>query len=342
MFRHLTKQPIKLRAYDLIPDIEWWDLPFLLPEKKSFSPYWVKDEKGNDIHKLPQEIKFEDFKITDKDFLSNKINIYVQHPIPIKNENIEKMNKMNLPVFLTEKERKRIRRLRRVDKEKDKQEKIKIGLLKAPEPKLKFNNFMRILGDAAVQDPSQIEKKVRKAYEERYNRMMRENEARKLTKDQKSDKFKRKFERDGKKETKACLFKIEDLRDRRHRFKVNRTAQQLYITGLCLIGKKNLTGKLPNLILAEGGPLALKRYKNLLLRRIKWDKSKMEVDNEDKNNINDDNVVDTKCELVWEGTLKKRSFDSWKTREFRSEVEAQKILSEKGFEHLWNIIKSNN
>ena len=94
--------------------------------------------------------------LEDNKFLKEKINIYIQHPVPIKNEHLERINKMNLPVFLTVKERKRIRKLRRLEKEKDKQEKMKLGLLKPPEPKLKFNNFMRILGDEAIQDPSQV------------------------------------------------------------------------------------------------------------------------------------------------------------------------------------------
>jgi U4/U6 small nuclear ribonucleoprotein PRP3 len=103
------------------------------------------------------------------------------------------MNKVNLPVFLTLKERKKLRRLRRLEKEKDKQIKQKLGLVKPPKPKLKYNNMMRIIGDLAVADPSQADRMVRSAYQERYKKMMKDNETRKLTKEQKADKLKRKF-----------------------------------------------------------------------------------------------------------------------------------------------------
>jgi U4/U6 small nuclear ribonucleoprotein PRP3 len=339
--RHKTKQPLKLRAIDLVPDVEWWDLPLLPKGKKSFSPYWQKDENGHDIYRPASEIKFEDFKLKEGDYLKDPISIYIQHPVPIKNDYIEKTSKVNLPVFLTKHERKRIRRIRRTEKEKDKQEKMKLGLLKPPEPKLKFNNFMRIIGDSAIQDPSQAERKVRKAYAERFATMMKDNESRKLTDEQKAEKVKRKFDRDSKKEVRACLFKIEDMTDRRKRFKVHTMSQQLYLTGQCLIAKKSLGGKFPSLVYVEGGPLAIKKYKNLLLRRIKWDKNITQNTENADNNINPLEYRNTsKCALVWEGVLKTRQYDKWKINEFRSETDAKKFLNEKGVGHYWNLILS--
>jgi U4/U6 small nuclear ribonucleoprotein PRP3 len=339
--RHDSRQPLKLTAIDLVPDIEWWDIELLPSDKKCFSPYWIKDEKGNFIHKPPSEIDHNDFKVNEKDFNLNKIDIYIHHPVPIKNDYFEKMNKINMPVFLTKKEKKRIHKIRRSEKEKEKQEKIKLGLMKPPEPKLKFNNFMNILADAAVQDPSQIQKVVKKAYEKRYAKMMKENESRKLTKQQKSEKVKRKWDRDSKKELKACLFKIEDLTDKRNRFKVNWNSEQLYLTGQCLISKKNLLTKYPSMIYVEGGALAIKKYKNLLLRRIRWDKSKPIEDEEMSDTVNQTEYkINPKCLLVWEGTIKKRLYDKWRLNTFRSETDAKKKLSEKNLEHYWNLILS--
>lgn len=283
-----------------------------------------------------------------------------------------------MPVFLTEKERKRIRRLRRQEKEKDKQEKIRLGLQKPDEPKLKFSNFMNILADSAVLDPSQIERKVRKAYEERYKKMMSENEKNKLTKEQKAEKIRKKFEKDIKKDCKACLFKITNLLDRKNKFKIDTNAQQLYLTGVCITNKRNNAEKIPSFIYVEGGPLALKKFKILLLRRIKWENSNIanNFHNNGKNNIkmknilnengneedilmNNDNLIEEKtenngninkndtelknsknCMLVWEGTIKKRSFEKWKLMEVTSEIRARKILSDKGMEHYWNLLLS--
>ena len=162
-------------------------------------------------------------------------------------------------MFLTDKEKKKLRKLRRAEKEKEKQEKMKLGLIKPPPAKLKFNNFMRILGDEAIQDPSKIEKEVKKAYEERYQLMMKSNEERKLTKDQKADKIRRKFERDIKKDCKACLFRIDDLSDVKKKFKLDMNAKQLFLTGICIFNNKNSGLGLPNLLLVEGGPLAIKK-----------------------------------------------------------------------------------
>ena len=61
-----------------------------------------------------------------------------------------------LPVFLTKKERKRVRKAAREEKEREKRDKMMMGLIPAPEPKFKLSNFMKILGDQAVADPSKV------------------------------------------------------------------------------------------------------------------------------------------------------------------------------------------
>lgn len=106
---------------------------------------------------------------------------------------------------------------------------------------------------------------------------MSENEAKKLTKEQRHEKIRRKFERDIKKECRACLFKIEDLSDKRIKFKLDKNAQQLYLTGICIYANKAHTNGLPSLLLVEGGPLAIKKYKTLMLRRIKWFEKKVQI-----------------------------------------------------------------
>jgi U4/U6 small nuclear ribonucleoprotein PRP3 len=66
-----------------------------------------------------------------------------------------------LPVFLTKRETKKLRRQNRREAWKEKQEKIRIGLEPPPEPKVKMSNMMRVLGQQAVQDPTKIEAHVR-------------------------------------------------------------------------------------------------------------------------------------------------------------------------------------
>lgn len=64
-------------------------------------------------------------------------------------------------VMLTAKERKKLRRQNRAEALKEEQEKIRLGLIPPPEPKVKISNLMRVLGTEAVQDPTKIEEYVR-------------------------------------------------------------------------------------------------------------------------------------------------------------------------------------
>lgn len=66
----------------------------------------------------PKRFPYPD--ITENDFYVDKITHYIQHPKKIKNEYIEQIEKMVVPIHLTEKEKKKLRRMKRIDKEKDK------------------------------------------------------------------------------------------------------------------------------------------------------------------------------------------------------------------------------
>lgn len=64
-------------------------------------------------------------------------------------------------------ERKKLRTQRRVEREKEKQELVRQGLLEPPPPKVKIGNLMRVLGEQAVADPTAIEAQVRGQMAER-------------------------------------------------------------------------------------------------------------------------------------------------------------------------------
>lgn len=79
----------------------------------------------------------------------------------------EPLSQQYLKVYLTTKEKKKIRRQNRKEVLKEKTEKIRLGLEKAPEPKVKISNLMRVLGNEAIQDPTKMEAHVRKQMAER-------------------------------------------------------------------------------------------------------------------------------------------------------------------------------
>ena len=113
---------------------------------------------------------------------------------------------------------------------------------------------------------------------------------------------------------------------------------------------------LPNMIVVEGGPRAIKKYKRLMLRRVNWnEKSKKRIaNNEEGSSTNpEQESVDTnqqeeidgvkesrdrQCFLVWEGLVKKKTFDKWRVVDIRSENEAKRLLAERGCEHYWSMI----
>ena len=74
---------------------------------------------------------------------------YVQHPVTVKAIGGDRPE-VPLPMYLTKKERKRIRKTAREEREREKRDKMMMGLLPAPEPKFKLSNFMKVLGDQAV------------------------------------------------------------------------------------------------------------------------------------------------------------------------------------------------
>jgi len=87
---------------EAIPDVEWWD-EFLLPPNST-------------------EKRFPSEDINESDIYMERITHFVQHPVPVRNQKIEDINKMVMPVYLTDKEKKKLCRNKRIEKEKDKQE----------------------------------------------------------------------------------------------------------------------------------------------------------------------------------------------------------------------------
>ena len=50
-------------------------------------------------------------------------------------------------------------------------------------------------------------------------------------------------------------------------------------------------------------------------------------------------IIGDNCEILWEGVLKSRVCDDWKIHEIKSEADAIRLLSQKGLENMWNLIK---
>ncbi|KAL0321945.1 UNVERIFIED_CONTAM: protein RDM16 [Sesamum calycinum] len=139
--RVITKEKPK----ESIPDVEWWDVPFL--------------QSGTYGDIVDGNIREEIIKM-------EKITIYVEHPRPIEPP-AEPAPPPPQPLKLTKKEQKKLRTQRRLAREKDRQEMIRLGVVEPPKPKVKMSNLMKVLGSEATQDPTKLEMEIRSAAAER-------------------------------------------------------------------------------------------------------------------------------------------------------------------------------
>ena len=276
----LKRVSVRVKRHDPIPDVEWWDAPFLKEGEKSYLPKdsantsMVEEETEGDrneygsLQMLKSNLQLLNNLECASSFKLDKISALVEHPAAFRN-NLTGQH-IIIPTYLTKDERKKIRRQKRLEREKDKQDKIKLGLIQPPPPKLKLSNYMKILGDEAVADPTRVEREVQKQVADRLKAHKERNAKKKLTKEQKADKILRKLKRDSALECRVAIFRVADMSNRSNRFKVDQNANQLAINGFCFVVDKNRGLNIPSVVIVEGGPKAIKFYKKLMLRRIKW------------------------------------------------------------------------
>lgn len=293
------------------PQCEWWDEDYLT--NKSY------DER---------------FKLDGDE---TKITLYIQNPVPIPPPSTTYAPPAR-PVMMTAKEMSKARRLRRAEEQKDKRGKILLGLMPPDPPKIKLGNLMKVLTSEAVRDPTAVERRVRKEVDARRNKHEQDNEARKLTKEERHAKDSEKRAADvAKTGIHCCLFRIANLNNPSHRFKVLRNAQQLELSGIVILNPRT------NIVIVEGGLQAIKRYKRLMTVRIDW------TDNSRNSTLRQGNVEmkegteepedlsGNTCELIWEGELRTPNFKKWiGVREASNDAAARQWLG-KGAENFWRL-----
>ncbi|GMH63771.1 hypothetical protein TrST_g12045 [Triparma strigata] len=325
--------------------MEWWDYDLCPKEtldevsraEKARSAR-IMDSKSNSTTESTQpEIKLDVAKIFKSlDYTQAKTHKLVEHPIPVKPLNWSNKPPPQPTVYLTQKERKRQRRLNRAEKLQDLRDKQALGLVDAPEQKLTLANFMKVMGDSAVMDPSKMEAVVQKQIQARQDKHMADNEARKLTKEQKDEKKAKKRLEDTSKGLSVAAFFVLDISHRLHRAKVDLTAQQNNLSGIVLECKD-----LGCVLVVEGGSKAIKRYTRLITHRMKWsgdgdedsDSEEEELE-EGRNGVqlskyNPNNYA----KVLWSGSALHRKFQGFKFLQSFSEKEAKQHL--KDYSHLY-------
>ena len=170
-----------------------------------------------------------------------------------------------LPMYLTKKERKRIRKQARAERENEKRDKIMMGLIPAPEPKFKLSNFMKLIGDQAVADPSKVEQKVMQQMRQRIMNHEMRNLAAKLTPAERKQKTLRKLQEDTSRQVHVAVFRVANFSNPKHRFKVDVNAQQHFLSGLVVLNQENK--EKCNVVITEGGPKGVRKMINLMTKR---------------------------------------------------------------------------
>lgn len=289
-------------------EFEWWDVPFLR----------TSESESNNI-------KFT----LAYDLLGNLI----QRPSLNTHTHAHSRTseETNLKIYLTEDERKKLRRQRRLEAQKEVQEKIALGLIAPPPPKVKLSSLPRMLaqpgnalGDESVQDPTRIAAEIRAQSAARHDIHEKSNAERKLTDEERAIKKFKKFAELDAEEVHVAVFKLNDrLEDGAKRFKVLINAEQNHLHG------RSLTTPNFTLIIVEGGPKGIKRYTRLLQERLEPSHPSW-------------------CQLLWTGTQPAKSEKllaagkPFQMKMVEKNFEAVEYLEQWGYKHFWPLASSSS
>uniref|UniRef100_A0A673W0M9 U4/U6 small nuclear ribonucleoprotein Prp3 n=1 Tax=Salmo trutta TaxID=8032 RepID=A0A673W0M9_SALTR len=308
--------PKKMLGDGQVPIIEWWD-SYILPSNIDLP-----------LHHFP------DFLSTETNFVTMElfgVTNLVEHPAQISPPVDTDKPGVTLGVYLTKKEQKKLRRQTRREGQKELQEKVRLGLMPPPEPKVRISNLMRVLGTEAVQDPTKVEAHVRAQMAKRQKAHEEANAARKLTTEQRKEKKVKKLKEDLSLGVHISVYRIRNLHNPAKKFKVEANANQLYLTGTVVLHRD------VNMVVVEGGPKAQKKFKRLMLSRIKW-----EEHNSKRDDADDETKKNNRCSLVWEGTAKERNYGEMKFKQCPTENMAREHFKKHGTEHYWDLALSQS
>ncbi|BFZ55030.1 U4/U5/U6 small nuclear ribonucleoprotein prp3 [Savitreella phatthalungensis] len=271
------------------PDVEWWDKPLV----------------GEAYPKHKDEL---DRILGDA---GTAVTRAVQHPVPIFDE----IEVVPVVVKYTRTEQKKLRRQERAANMKDKQDKQRLGLMEPDAPKVKLSNMMRVVGDAAVQDPTKVEKAILAQVKERRDTHERNNAERALSHEEKQAKARQQLEEDAARGIRCCAWRVDNMANGYHRRRLEDNANQCAITGVVLLNPRF------NLVYAEGGAKAIKFYKHLVESRITWTEAPRAGTHAD------DDFSRNRCTCVWEGDLPGRLYRNFIFKKAETEAEVREALS---------------
>ena len=296
----------------------------------------------------------------------------VQHPVPIVTAADTATAAIVVPLKLTPREAKRLRRLKRAERNKELVDKQRLGLLPPPEPKVRLANLHRVLKDASVADPSAMEAKVRAQVAQRVQNHELRNAAAKLTPEERRSKWEKKMTEHPAEGWEAALFRTPALVNKKVRFKVDSGAAGGFLVGVVLECRSGGYA----MIYVEGGTRGIRRFVTLMCNRINWraaavsadeaeerEEAAAEAGSEDDDDDAGAGALDalggagargggvtargfgtgagSLCQLVWRGTTATRAFDAFRFEAARNVAAARDFMSGRRLRNMWNLVEES-
>lgn len=322
----------------------------------------VKAEQAKSVSFPANEIKMSipdekpDCEWWDELLLENPelVTHLVEHPVSLKGTkgNISSVEVLKKEAMLTPAERMKLRKLKRREKVRDMQDKVKMGILKPPPPKVRMKNLMLVLGKEAVSGPSLIEQSVKAQVAQRLQDHQDRNEARKLTPEERQQKNISKWTKNIGEKLEVSVYLIFKKVHGKNKFKISKNAQQLHLGGFFIQSFiPSDEGRYhPSLVVVEGSHKAVKRFDRLMLSRIDWKESSEETaptDNTndvlpDESSSDDDDSLNQQsvCKRIFKGidSANKKFNNKWSFLAARDVQSVHAFLQDRNSMHYWDTL----
>ena len=283
-----------------VPLVEWWDNVLFLKDNKNKKANRKKSKMDDNNNSNDKENENENENENEKDkddglnlskyesenYNYDLITDLIECPEILRASKFLKET-ISMPTFLTNAEKKKLKRQKKRSKQEEERDAIRLGLAEPPAPRLKVSNVMRVLGNSAIADPSAAEQRARLQQMQRKLKHDLTNAQRQLTPHQRKEKKRRKLQQlqnlnnsnssnnsnningngilnNNNSKIHVCVFRIGNYKSGRNSFKVNKTCEQFALTGCVLIANN------VKLIIVEGKEKGIKFFTRLVEKRIDW------------------------------------------------------------------------
>lgn len=286
--------------------------PIVPPTLNFRNPGWyqqqAKDKRALDSLKpwekslLPEEPPDREWWDVETNSTINR----VCHPVEIEPPYELLKTDDALEVPLTSEQARKMRRKKRLLRQKESQDRIRLGLEPPPPPKLKVTNVAAVYGVEYLRDPTHYEAIARDSEHQRRLKHEEANENRQLSKDERWLKEQQVILEHRRTGLFGAAFRLPAI-DSKGRFLVDASAKRLALTGVALI----LTDNDWCLVTVEGGVQEVRKYTKLLIRKLSG-------------------------LLLWSGELKNAKFKRWSIHDKALE-EAWRFMQEKKAQGYMNM-----